>query len=68
MKNTGCRFEASNSVCGRGICKGLLGEGVGGMASIWFLGRWGEYEGVGEDRVEREWVGRWLVGERSDGG
>jgi hypothetical protein len=59
VKKTGCRLAASKSTCL--ACSGLVGNGLGGMASIWVLGAGGVYIGVGFDGVD-EWerVGCWF--------
>jgi hypothetical protein len=64
VKKTGCLIEASNTD-GR-TCRGLLDKRVGGIASIWVLGRGGAYEGVEFVGVERERVGCWFRGGERD--
>ena len=72
VKNTGCLFDASRTIC-CGASRGLrsIGKAVGGMASIWFRGCEGGGAGIwkevlvvrgGEERVEDVRVCCWFVG------
>jgi len=59
VKNTGCRFDASSSICR--VCSGLLASSIGGTASIWVLGGGGVQVAGGERCFEEsERVGCWF--------